>query len=61
MGTSTGGLPDPVAGRAGTKRWNVLRMSAERWPNKLFKFNSQTHRTYFERLFKTRVVAVENS
>lgn len=50
MGTSTGVLPDPVAGRVGTKRWNVLGMSAElgqiSFSNSTLKHSELTLRGY---------------
>lgn len=33
-----------------TKYWDVLGTSLERWPIKFYKFNFQTHWTYFDRL-----------
>ena len=53
MGTSTGRLRDPVAGRPGDQ---IIGRSAEspgRRPYMFFKFNSETHLTYFDRLLET--------
>ena len=53
MGTSTGRLRDPVARRPGDKMMGRSGDVRGTSVINVFKFNSQTHKTYFDKLLKT--------
>ena len=53
MGTSTGRLRDPVAGRPGDQMMGRSGDVPGRWSYMFFKFNSETYLTYFDRLLET--------
>ena len=57
MGTFTGCLRDPVAGSPRAKWWEVLETSLGRRWYMFFKFNSETYKTYLDRLLKWIVLA----